>query len=435
MGGVKALSFECDFSPADHGSPEERATTADLRIAVGDEVATCVDDSWARSVRERIRVSCYPLASWIAGSWWRLLHEAPSTQFEQALSWRMSHQVVAAGGGYLWPRLTFIPDGEGVDLECRASRRVLAEPLRFLSNFRTTVAAADVEKELAEFVSSVVARLDALGLPRTELHDLWGDVQAERADPATARYRALEAELGFDADEGPESLVLALTQLETGAGQAAVEEIANAVGVGRAKHLNPFDFVRAVDALARSPGMAATFDPTLGAAALGDRPSRPWQRGRDLATRLRGALALSSGPIKDDVLERLLGGDFLRPAAAGPLGLAVRSGAHEATLHFHRANPRGRRFEAARIVAEQMLAPPQDRWLATTDAATARQKAQRAFAAEFLAPIAELRERLQGDFSPDELENVADEYEVSSMTISSHLANHGLIAPDDVRGQ
>ncbi len=430
---MKALSFDYEFSPAEHGTPEDRATTAELRISVGEEVATRVDDSWARSVRERIRVSCYPLATWIAGSWWRLLHEAPSTRGEQPLGWRLSHQLVAAGGGYLWPRVTFFPDGEGIDLEVRASRRVLAEPLRFLSTFRATAAAGDVERELAQFVASVVGRLDAVGLPTTLLHDLWADVQAERADPAAARHRQLEAELGFDADEAPEALVTSLTKLEATAGTSAIEELANAAGAGRAKHPNPVDFLREVETLARSAGMAASFDPALQAAAVGDRAAKPWVRGRELAGRLRSALALQQGPIKDDLLKGLLGGDFLLPAASAPIGLAVRANERQARVHFRRANPLGRRFEAARIVAEQLLAPAGDRWLATTDAATARQKAQRAFAAEFLVPIAELEERLQGDFSSDELESAAEEYQVSPLTIRAHLANNGFIEPDDVR--
>jgi hypothetical protein len=429
---VKPLSFEFEFEPSANGSAEERATMAELRVTAGDEVATRVDDSWARSVRERIRVSCYPLATWFAGSWWRLLNEAPSTtKGEQSLGWRMSHQLVAAGGGYLWPRLTFRPDGEGIDLECSASRKVLAEPLRFLSSFHTSAEKSDVETELASFISSVVARLDAIGLGKTELHHLWADVQGERAVPKAARYRELEAELGFDPDEGPESLVAALTKLEETAGASAVEEVANAAGSWRAA--SPVEFVRQVKALAQGGGMAARFDSKLASVVAGERSARPWQRGRDVASKVRGLVGVPRGPITDEVLAALLGGDFVHAVAAGPIGLAVRTGDRHATVHFRRAHPFGRRFEAARVVAEQVLAPPEDSWLAATDAATARQKAQRAFAAEFLVPIADLAERLNGDFSDERLETVAGEYQVSPLTLSAHLANNGLLDPGDVQ--
>lgn len=130
--------------------------------------------------------------------------------------------------------------------------------------------------------------------------------------------------------------------------------------------------------------MAATFDTAVAEVGRLESTTRPWERGRALATGLRRALALQRGPVNDDVLAGLLGGDFATPAAAGPVALAVRGEGRRATIHFRRANPAGRRFEAARLVAEQALAPVDDRWLAATDAATARQKAQRAFAAELL---------------------------------------------------
>lgn len=433
---MSALTFDYEFTPAEHGTPEDRATTAELRLSVGEDVATRVEDAWARSVRERVRVACYPLATWLAASWWRLLHEPPSLQATQAVGWRLTHQLAAAGGGYLWPRLTFVPDGEGIDLECRPSRRTAAEPLRYLASFRVTAPAAEVERELAAFVSSVVARLDAVGLTATDLHALWADVQAERADADASRVRTLEAVLGFDPDEAPQPLLAALSRLDDLAGREAVAEIASAAGAGRTRRLDPAAFVRAVDELAHAPGLAARFSAALrGCAPRGGPSARPWQRGRELATHLRQVLGLDQGPITDQVLADLLGGDFARAPASGPIGLAVRATDDRATLHFRRASVTARRFEAARFVAEQALAPATERWLPSTDAATARQKVQRAFAAEFLAPIGELEARLAGDTSAEALEAAAEEYRVSPLAIASHLANHGLLAPEDVRGR
>jgi Zn-dependent peptidase ImmA (M78 family) len=111
-----------------------------------------------------------------------------------------------------------------------------------------------------------------------------------------------------------------------------------------------------------------------------------------------------------------------------PLGLAVRhNGSDNLRLIFRKMNRMARRFEAARFLADHLLAPAKDHWLPVTDSKTARQKAQRAFAVEFLCPIEELKAFLDGDFSSDDAIDGAGEYfGVSALAIRSHLANNGL---------
>jgi len=74
-----------------------------------------------------------------------------------------------------------------------------------------------------------------------------------------------------------------------------------------------------------------------------------------------------------------------------------------------------------------LAAPAEDHWLPTTDTATARQKLQRAFAAEFLCPITTLQEYLNGDLSEEAIEDAGEHFEVSSVMVRSHLANNGLL--------
>jgi len=68
-----------------------------------------------------------------------------------------------------------------------------------------------------------------------------------------------------------------------------------------------------------------------------------------------------------------------------------------------------------------------DRWLPVTDAATARQKLQRAFAAEFLCPIESLKNYLGAEFLPEAFEEAAEHFGISERAITSHLANNHLI--------
>ena len=56
-----------------------------------------------------------------------------------------------------------------------------------------------------------------------------------------------------------------------------------------------------------------------------------------------------------------------------------------------------------------------------------RQKRNRAFAAEFLAPAALLKEHLRGEtFTEEEVDEVADVFGVSSYVIRHQIANHHL---------
>jgi hypothetical protein len=429
---MSALSFDFEFSPGEHGTPEERATTAELRLEVDGEVLTRVDDSWARSVRERVRVSCYPLATWLASSWWRLLHEPAPTHVAPGVAWRMTHDLRTVGGGYLWPNVSFWPDGETVDLVSRPSPPAPGEPLRFLSAHRAGIGVGELERTLAAFVNSVLARLSALGIAGTELELLWADVDAERSDERLARFRRAEALLGYDPDDGNEAFIEALLERASSIGPGALAELVASLGVARSRQA-PADFLRSVDASVASAGLLVS--PQVAAfegPETAERGLRPWIRGRNMAAHVRQAMGLARGPVSDEALKALLGADFTRSAANSPLGVLVRRADGPAHLHLRRSAPTARRFEVARYLGEWALAPATDRWLIASDAGTARQKAQRAFAAEFLVPILELRERLEGVFSQEEIEAAATHYGVSPLLVASHLANHGLLSAEEV---
>ncbi len=79
------------------------------------------------------------------------------------------------------------------------------------------------------------------------------------------------------------------------------------------------------------------------------------------------------------------------------------------------------------------MADTNDRWLPVTDAKTARQKMQRAFAIEFLCPIQSLTAFLGDDFSSDATEEAAEHFGVSHTAVETHLVNNGLLSSDILR--
>ena len=436
MGAPVSNQFAIDVSwlPPGQGPGEISLTAASLKVTVGGKVATRIEDEWSKSVQQSTRVSAYPLALWIASSWWRLRWESLPFRNVPDSAWRIAHEMPGAGHGYLWPLLRFESDGEEISAICNPSNPLSDEPVRYLADFRETIAASSFESTLDGFVNLVLSRLDAIGASGTHLHELWSEVMAERADPSTSRDRRLEARLGFEPDEAPVVLIDRLESLSGRAGQSAVDELAPVcAGPLHDAILNQ------IEQLAALPGVEAHIS-LPGALSIRDSLSTtPWEKGWTLARKARQHYGLNGQPISDKHLSDILGipdGAFEQAAANNtrpPLGLGIRNGnPGQLKLVFRKRNRPGLRFEAARFLSEQLLAPPSEVWLPATDSSTARQKVQRAFAAEFLCPIEGLREFLDGDFSPELIEEAGDLFGVSELAVKSVLANHCEIPADRV---
>ena len=424
-------------NPTDHGREEIRQTSALLRIAVNNRLVTRVDNEWVGSVHETVRLSAYPLALWLAASWWRLLWEPVPTDTPDAV-WRLAHEMRSAGHGYLWPPVRFETDGETVTVHALPTEAGSTEKIRHLVRLHETIPVTGFVRGVETFIQTVIARLDRMGIPDTELHALWQEVCGERTDPGTATYRKMEALLGFEPDEAPEDVADTLQQLVAKAGEAAVAEIAAACA-----NSEPGPRLERMMRQSRLPGVQGSMgiiSAARGAVTRGTRSaSAPWERGWAMARVAREHLRLDGRPVSNrrlgeilEVTEReLTGGDA--PMADAPLSLAVRPDSDDRiNLLFRRRGITGRRFEMARWFADGLMASDTDRWLPVTDTKTARQKVQRAFAAEFLAPVGSLQEFLGHALTDDErIEEAGAHFCISPLAIRSHLVNHGLVSLDD----
>jgi len=418
------------------GSPELRQTSALIRIEFGDNIATRADNEWSGSIVTEPYLSAYPLAVWFASSWWRLRWE-PASDKEPSSSWRMAHETAAAGYGFIWPRLSFASEGNSLSVTCRSTENVAAEPLRYLSRFHTSVPAPTFERVIDDFISLVLARLNDVGIVASELHSLWREVLEERNDPEASFYRKMEAMLGFEPDEAPETMLARLRDISITAGEAAISEIAPVCSGP-----SPADTLNHVISLSNEVGLLGKIQPpasllrTVQTQDLVNCP--PWERGWSLARQVRSTLGIPAGPVDDRILREIFSlpqGVLLRNTSNGniaPLGLAIREGAgDDLKLLFRKRNRTGGRFEAARILADHLTAPNSDCWLPLTETKTARQKIQRAFAVEFLCPIEELQSRVDGRYSDEALDEAGEHYGVSPLAIRSLLVSNGLL-PQDV---
>lgn len=425
-----------------HGADEIAQTAALISIVFGKFVATRAEDDWSRSIRDDVLLSAYPLALWFASSWWRLHWETGSErEGDKPNSWRMAHELPAAGYGFLWPSITFASDGEAIDVVCNPTDAREQEPLRYLTSFHGTVSSATFERTIDNFVELVLARLGVLAIEKSDLHTLWQHIREERADAALSFQRQLEARLGYDPSEGPESLMESLRDLVGRAGEAAVFEVAS--GVADKDPVHSFgEFLE----LANSAGVQGKIEapaPLFSQAAkIFQQNLQPWERGRQLANSARQVFQLGEIPASSSFLSDILGipqQTLERPPEPRngtlPIGLTIQEGGEERLKFlFRKRNRLGRRFEAARFLADWVLHNSVDHWFPSTDSRTARQKVQRAFAAEFLCPISLLIEFLHQDFSDDAIEDAGQHFEVSSRTVYSHLVNHRLLSRERIEG-
>ena len=197
--------FDIDFRWLASDLPDERdrSTLAEITINADGFCATAVEDIPARTIRSSARLPAVRLAEWLAHNWWRILWE-PHTD---SPSWRYSHRVANAGGGYVWPDLAFSSDWNSVQVQCQPTARHETALVRYNNSFTTRVPSAVFIRAIDSFLEGVTGRLIMTSKEGSGLSVLWGDLMQERQDPDIAWWRQLEAAMGYDPDEAPEPLL------------------------------------------------------------------------------------------------------------------------------------------------------------------------------------------------------------------------------------
>lgn len=422
----KGLSINATWERLELGSAEERASFALIGICGHDQWLTEAEDAFARTVRREVHLSAYLLAQWLSWNWWRLRFEPR----RKSLDWAMAHRMTTIGGGYVWPNITITSDGQRVVLIAAPTLPRPEEPLRYLSSAICVLQAVEFDNAIDDFVRHVLARLIANGLRDTNLENIWNDLIEERASADAALYRKLEALLGKDPGEGDERVIKRIIEDSQKLGEKAAEELA-ASGIiqldGPAKAI--LDIVQAA-------GVAADFkdavrlDPAR-RQALPSISDPAWKRGGAAARALQEQERLST-PISDADLCRLAGVPkrTLTCNRTAPISFALEQKDTKGSVVLKYRSQTGRRFALARLIGDRITHIGHDRLFPATDAATYRQKMQRAFAAELLCPINELLDKLGGDLSDDVIEEAAHYFQVSPLSVRTILVAHRLLEQD-----
>ena len=430
---LTAVRFDLAWVPMAKAQGAEIAHTAvRLGLHVGPENLTCHQNVWSDAVHESVLVSAYPLALWLAASWWRLHWEpllAPGAHI--TLQWRSAHEMEAAGYGFVWPRVLFVSDGERMQVWAVAARyrNRNRKAVRYLTGTGGPVSVPlnDFTQGVDDLLAATVWRLKV----RTRLYGecalraLWDGLCTDRADPRRAEWRRLEAELGFVIGECPNGLMEKALALK-GAMGPAVSELLPAYGKAAGLAFVP------LEALSGTPGIAGRpIDPRASGART--RPQGgSWAQAATIAREIRAAIGAKEGPLSDTTLYELLGvtSDTARHTTLGPTArsaVAIPAAGSEYRFLIREGDRPTRRFAWARLFADFLL-PVEARgaWLASTDLMTWRQKYQRAVAAELLCPIEALKGYLNGNTSAAAVDLAAQDFGVPVEIVEAVLAYHGI---------
>ena len=427
-----ALQIEAEWERLETGPPEERACFAALGIRIAGVWLTEAEDGFVKRVREKVHLSAYKMAEWLAWNWWRLRWEPRAHRDD----WVFAHRLTTIGAGYVWPNITVISDGERVALLGKPTQPRPAEPLRYLNGFAGVVRAIEFEDAVDTFIDQVRGQLRAEQVGDTNLDDIWAEVLGERADPKAAKPRRLEATLGFDPDGAPSDVIEQLIADERELGERAIVEVAadeggatdyitaavlREVAAARGIISNPNDAVRLAEAIQLPPA--------------GQVPA--WRRGAEAAKALRIQEILGAAPISNPRLAKIAGvpGDALSEGGGeAPFGFALDSD-RESRVVLRSKWEAGRRFELARLLGDRIANMAGDRLLPATRSYTYRQKLQRSFAAELLCPFEVLEDMLRGDHSAEAIDDAAYHFNVSERTVRTLLVNHGRLEREDLEGE
>ncbi len=434
--------------------PEERATFGLLSVRAGDflltEAVSREREGEPQVVCEGPHVAGYPLAEWLAWNWWRLHWDGAVPPHPRADARRrgdFAHCMETVGDGYVWPKITVVPEGGQMRLVSEASLVSDRYLFRYIaSTAGEVVPTSCFSAAVARFVRQVIKDLEGVGLCDTNLHRLWSDLEQERGNPKLERFRRTEALLGLDPDEAGEKSIWQCLADADALGESAWTELASEAAfqgagttglataemlrslaasqgfvVGRSNHIELRDLLGAAPDYPSTPGEA-----------------QPWEVGAGLARRLRARQDLDGGPLDD---KRLCGFAGLLPDAitrtyrrGERLTYVLAERKNEAHVVLRSSRRTGRRFELARLIGDRLLTSLNecdDVLFPATKAYTYRQKAQRAFAAELLSPFHAVEDLMAGDYSSDRQQEVARHFRVSERTISTQLVNYNRISLED----
>jgi len=434
------FDFNCAWQsgPIEIRLPAHRSTWAHLKIAVDNLVFTSnaplFSDDENCEPRNFIAVSVFPLAEFIAANWWPLLHEPQKQEnlLLDASAFNQRHWIDKYTDGFAYPTLGFFGADTSVRIIAKTSRIESANIEFPVSSGKSGaywdgVERGAVETALLTFLTETSERLPAND-DKTWLKDVIARIRHTRIDQDEAIYCRCAGLLGADPYEAGDEINAAITQTIAILGQDVAMEMfatAEAANVAsRAQWLQD----QTHSAIRKSREVATKVDALKRKLKVAMLPtSKPWERGYALAQQLRNLLNLTPDmpmPTVDSVTQALFDAPstFVSNIKNLEPNSGVRGVASESRDGFGIAM-HGGKFQLAATFAD-FLFSRDDTLFLSTSASTDRQKSNRAFAAEFLAPIEGIKDKWSmNNLTETNIDNIAKEFGISSSIVSYQVQN------------
>lgn len=421
---MSELKFDFSWRDAPGASdPAILHTMAELRIMVDGQAVTRVLDRKSRSDRESVFVALYPVAEWIVANWWPLLEENLAPRREDRLSFEARHCLYGAGDGFARPKLTIIPEGEIVLLQwkgCALER----QPVEFLAAGTARLPREHLRVELSDFVEAVLARLSSFGVEDSWLAQEWQALN--KLDEEQEVFCQASACLGLDpfdlSVENRQAILDAASVLPVELAEEVFRSVSPAT-LGQASRW----VLQAVSRLDEAP---PAFDlRTIRAAIHSSGPAAPWDQGYQMARQLRERISLSEEPPVS--LESIFDGhppiiQSKLPRVPNLDGIVRNFGGKSFRCFTGKLRPDSSQFLLARSLCAY-IENKEDDLAMLSGAVTQRQKRNRAFAAELLAPARAIKSHIESEWiTAEDIEDLGREFRVSSYVIEHQIKNHDL---------
>ena len=414
-----------------------------LVIEAGGRLVTQAVDYRSESLRGGIYGSVLPLCQWVLENWWFLLNESyrfpvPHAARELAKSpndrsWVQRHSLLAAGEGGALPDLMIFRDDRAVVARWTPDNEDSVHPfLRFTGSGEVQMDPAEAEHDLSELVREVLDRLAGLEDPDAKsLQEEWAAVLASMQ--SERELCEWSARLGLDpynADELTEEIADVLSGRIPSLKGSIRNDLLDA---GHALSLQEdLEWLNRAHSAALDAGAPTTAEARLTretdartAHELGYACAKATQR------HLFGPDGQEPVGDMDDLLRRLGWAQSpSRTVDVQPKGrleaVLERSDEGGSVAVAHNEDAAGNSFRLARAAFLRHFGSDQAGRRIVTKAYTAEQRASRAFAAELLAPAADIARHIGEQVAPNEIDQLAQHYKVSSFVVSHQIQNHRL---------
>lgn len=417
------MSFAIDFRWVDAGPSADRlsaATMADLRITLDGRPLTSHIDRRTRSHGDEITVPLYPLAEWMTSWWWAILHEYGSSVAHNDSEYLQRHDIAHAGSGFVYPSVLLQPTGRLLEVR---SQRVVREhsAIEFLVETAGHVDLDAAEGEFAKLIAAVIERLDLVGISGSVLQGDWEAMGALDADEIA--FCEAAGRFGLDAFELEDRDASAVVHASRAVDPLIRDDLFSLVPPALVEALNESVHQDCAELEQRVSGSAWAH---LASHELPAWKGMPWEVGYCMARWARQQLGLSKERVDFDG-EREVATAALGKKSPPHLNGVVASTSPACAIRHDQGH--GRRFTVARAVGAYLVRKGHGPSLLTS-MRTDQQSQTRAFAAEFLVPAAGIRQRI-GDrpdhwINEETIDDLADEFDVSSFVVAHQIQNHGL---------